>query len=240
LAATPGDQRQCNDNPEPLALHGKATFVGGEAFAPRKETRMQAATRVVIVRHGYVEGILPERFRGRTDLELTSKGVEQAGAAAKRIADGYRPVIIYTSPLRRCIVTGAAISRAAAVNAKVLDLLTDINYGSWQWKTPDEVAARWPHQLELWLNRPDLARLPAGESLQDVAVRAADALRHIQEHHVGQTVVVVTHDTVIRVMLLQLLEMPLSSYRRFNVDPGSITDVTIFASGASLNSLNLT
>jgi phosphoserine phosphatase len=199
---------------------------------------MEPTTRIVMVRHGHVEGISPERFRGRTDLELTPTGIEQAGAAAKRIAGGYRPVIIYTSPLRRCIVTGAAISRAAAVNAKTLESLTDVNYGSWQWKTPDEVAARWPRQLELWRTRPDLVRFPAGESLQDVAVRVADALRHIQEHHVGQTVVLVTHDSVIRVMLLQLLEMPLSSYRRFTVDPGSISEVTIAPAATSLDTLN--
>jgi broad specificity phosphatase PhoE len=198
----------------------------------------QALTRIVIVRHGYVEGISPERFRGRTDLELTTKGVEQAGAAATWIARELRPVIIYTSPLRRCIVTGAAISRATTANAKVLDSLNDISYGSWQWKTPDEVRARWPHQLNLWRTRPDLIRLPGGEALQDVAVRCADALRYIQEHHIGQTVVVVTHDTVIRVLLLQLLEMPLSSYRRFSVDPGSISEVTLRGEDVSLQRLN--
>jgi phosphoserine phosphatase len=199
---------------------------------------MEPTTRIVVVRHGYVEGIDPERFRGRTDLELTSSGVEQAEAAAQRIAQLWRPVIIYTSPLRRCIVTGIAVSRVCGVNAKILESLADINFGAWQWKTPAEVAARWPQQLDLWLTRPDLVRIPAGESLQDVAVRAADALRFIQEHHVGQTVVVITHDTIIRVLLLQLLEMPLSSYRRFDVDPGSITEVTIFGNAVTLRRLN--
>jgi probable phosphoglycerate mutase len=199
---------------------------------------MEPTTRIVIVRHGHVEGITPERFRGRTDLELTREGVDQADAAAKRIARLWRPVTVYTSPLRRCIVTGAAISRACGVAAKVLEPLTDINYGSWQWKTPDEVAKRWPQLIEQWRTRPDLVRIPAGESLQDVAVRAADALRHVREQNVGQTIVLVTHDTVIRALLLQLLEMPLSSYRRFAVDPGSISEATIAGDAVSLERLN--
>jgi probable phosphoglycerate mutase len=193
---------------------------------------MDPTTRIVLVRHGHVEGIEPERFRGRTDLELTGKGVEQAEAAGKRIAAMWRPVIIYTSPLRRCIVTGAAVARATGVNAKVLEPLTDI-------KTPDEVAARWPHLLEQWRTRPDLVRIPAGDSLQDVAVRAADALRHVRENHINQTVVLVTHDTVIRVLLLELLQMPLSNYRRFTVDPGSISEVTQTGEAVTLQRLNL-
>ena len=201
---------------------------------------MDPITRIVLVRHGYVEGIEPERFRGRTDLELTGKGVEQAEAAGKRIASMWRPVIIYTSPLRRCIVTGAAVARATGVNAKTLESLTDISYGSWQWKTPDEVSARWPLLLEEWRTRPDLVRIPAGDSLQDVAVKAADALRYVREHHINQTVVLVSHDTVIRVLLLQLLQMPLSNYRRFTVDPGSISEVTIAGDAVTLQRLNLT
>ncbi len=200
---------------------------------------MDSITRIVIVRHGHVEGIEPERFRGRTDLELTGKGVEQAEAAGRRIAAMWRPVIIYTSPLRRCIVTGAAIARTTGVSAKILETLTDISYGSWQWKTPDEVAARWPHLLEQWRARPDLVRIPAGDSLQDVAVRTADALRHVRETHINQTVVLVTHDTVIRILLLQLLQMPLSDYRRFAIDPGSISEVTLTGEAVTLQRLNL-
>jgi phosphoserine phosphatase len=199
---------------------------------------MDPTTRIVLVRHGHVEGIEPERFRGRTDLELTAKGVEQAEAAGKRVAAMWRPVIIYTSPLRRCIVTGAAIARSTGVSAKTLESLTDINYGSWQWKTPDEVAARWPYLLEQWRTRPDLVRFPAGDSLQDVAVRTADALRHVRENHINQTVVLVTHDSVIRVLLLQMLQLPLSAYRRFAIDPGSISEITQTGEAVTLQRLN--
>jgi phosphoserine phosphatase len=84
-----------------------------------------------------------------------------------------------------------------------------------------------------------LVRMPAGDSLQDVAVRTADALRHLREHHINQTVVLVTHDTVIRVMLLALLQMPLGNYRRFAADPGSISEVTLSGEAVTLQRLNL-
>jgi hypothetical protein len=43
-------------------------------------------TKVILTRHGHVEGISPERFRGRTDLPLTELGQAQAKAVATRIA----------------------------------------------------------------------------------------------------------------------------------------------------------
>ena len=34
------------------------------------------ATTIVWVRHGHVPGITPARFRGRTEIELTERGVK--------------------------------------------------------------------------------------------------------------------------------------------------------------------
>ena len=42
-------------------------------------------TKIILVRHGHVEGISPERFRGRVDLTLTAEGRRQAEVTAHRI-----------------------------------------------------------------------------------------------------------------------------------------------------------
>ena len=197
-----------------------------------------ADVTLVLVRHGVVEGIDPERFRGRTDLPLTVEGERQAAQAAKSIAAQYRPAAIYTSPMRRCIVTGAAIARACGVAPKVLDSLNDIAYGTWQWKTPDEVRAREPELLERWYRAPQLVRFPGGESLQDAAVRAADSIRFALEYHRGNAIVCVTHDTVIRLMLLQFFGLALDAYRRFSPKPAGITEVRLSDAAATVIRLN--
>ncbi|HTX58589.1 MAG TPA: histidine phosphatase family protein, partial [Verrucomicrobiae bacterium] len=51
------------------------------ALRPRMPASMERTIRLLLVRHGHVEGIDPERFRGRTDIELTAQGVAQAEAA---------------------------------------------------------------------------------------------------------------------------------------------------------------
>ena len=63
-------------------------------------------TKILLTRHGHVDGIQPERFRGRAELALTQRGVGEAEALAARIARGWKPAIVYASALQRCVVTG--------------------------------------------------------------------------------------------------------------------------------------
>ena len=62
-------------------------------------------TVILLVRHGHVEGIKPERFRGRADLALTETGRRQAELLARRIASHWAPSAVLTSPLQRCAKT---------------------------------------------------------------------------------------------------------------------------------------
>jgi bisphosphoglycerate-dependent phosphoglycerate mutase len=70
-------------------------------------------TKIILTRHGHVEGIKPARFRGRTELPLTELGQAQAKAAAARIAKIWNPAKVYTSPMGRCVATGQEIARAS-------------------------------------------------------------------------------------------------------------------------------
>ena len=78
-------------------------------------------TRLLLTRHGHVEGINPVRFRGRAELALTPAGIAQAEALAQRIARQMKPVAVYTSGLQRCVVTGAKIGVACGAPASMMD-----------------------------------------------------------------------------------------------------------------------
>jgi phosphoserine phosphatase len=195
-------------------------------------------TTILLVRHGHVEGIDPERFRGRENVALTDLGRQQARAAAAFIAARYKPVIVYTSPLQRCVETGEAIASACQIPAHLLDGLNDIHYGQWQWKTRAEVQAQWPQALERWLTAPQLMRFPQGESLQDMAARSADVLRMLLERHTGDSVVLVGHYSGIRVLLLQALELPLSAYWRVTHDPACVSELELAAGGIRVMRMN--
>ena len=105
----------------------------------------------------------------------------------------------------------------------------DIDYGEWQGLTPDEVGRKWPEPLDTWYRAPHWAAIPGGESLQDVLARAVAALRDVIGRHPRETVVVVGHDSVNRVILLHALDLPLSRYRRLGQDPCAINEIDFSA-----------
>ena len=196
-------------------------------------------TRILLVRHGHVEGMSPERFRGRRDVELSDVGTRQAQATAQGIAARSQPAAIYSSPLRRCLQTAAAIGAACGgLATMVLDDLNDLHYGDWEWHAHEEVRERWPELFELWFSAPHLVRFPHGESLQDLVARMANVLRFVHEAHADETIVVVGHSSGNRALLLQALDQPLSAYWRLAQDPCSVSDIELLPRTATVRRFN--
>ena len=191
-------------------------------------------TKILLTRHGHVDGIKPARFRGRAELPLTDRGLAQADALARRIARGWKPVAVYASPLQRCVITGGKIAAACGIKAEARAGLADIDYGKWQMRTHDEIRAEAPDAWLQWQSAPQLTRFPGGESLEDVLARTTDVLREVLQRHASDTVVLVGHDSVNRVLLMALLDMPLSAYGRLVQDPCTLNVVEVAGSGARL------
>lgn len=183
--------------------------------------------KLILTRHGHVDGIDPERFRGRTDLPLTELGRGQVKAVAARIAALWTPAAIYTSPMSRCVATGDAIAQACGVERRILDDLNDLDYGLWQWETYEAVSRAWPEQFAAWKSTPHLIRFPDGDLLQDLVARTANAVRFVLSRHAAETVVLVGHDSVNRALLLQLLDQPLSAYWRLTQAPCTLNEIDI-------------
>ncbi len=196
------------------------------------------STTLLLVRHGHVPGIDPATFRGRTDIELTERGVQEARRTAHWIAKRWRPTIVYTSPRRRCIDTGDAIAKQCSVSAEVLPCLDDLDYGDWQSKTHDAVAAECPTMYRRWWAAPQLTRFPNGESLQDLLARAADAARIAREEHPAQTIVMVGHDSLNRALLMHILDQPLSAYWSLVQEPCAINEIRIMPDRAVVMRMN--
>ncbi len=195
-------------------------------------------TRIILTRHGHVEGISPPRFRGRTELPLTAQGLTEASAVAKRIAELWSPHIVYTSPIARCTTTGSRIAEACHCPLEIMPDLIDLNCGDLQWKTYEEAKIEYPEFFQTWFSTPYLARFPNGESLHDLVARTANALRTVLARHADDTVVLVGHDNVNRALLLQLLDQPLSAYWRLAQSPCAINEIEIIDSRIQVERVN--
>lgn len=192
----------------------------------------------ILVRHAQTEWNRVERFRGRADVPLTEDGLAQAEATGRRVAAEWTPAAIYTSPLSRSVKTAEAIGKHINVPVQVEAGLVDIDYGEWQGLTPDEARQRWPEQVDTWYHHPEQALIPGGESLADLSARTLQTVHRLAEQHAGETIVLVGHTVVNRIILLGILGLGNERFWRLKQDPGAIN---VFDSGEgeyTIHSLN--
>ncbi len=77
------------------------------------------------------------------------------------------------------------------------------------------------------LRRRNSSAFPNGESLQDLAARAANAVRMVLARHPDDTLVLVGHDSVNRALLLQFFDLPLSGYWRISQEPCCLNEIDV-------------
>jgi probable phosphoglycerate mutase len=166
-------------------------------------------------------------------------GLLQAQAAGRRIADEWRPVAIYSSPLSRAVKTAEAVAWHFDLRVEVHPGLIDIDYGEWQGLTPAEAKERWPEVVDAWYNAPHTAHIPGGETLDDLRARALKTVNELSTHHKykDQTIVLVGHTVINRIILLGVLGLGNDRFWRlrqdtcainvFEVEGGVFTIVTL-------------
>ena len=195
-------------------------------------------TTTLLLRHGQTALSVERRFAGRGDIPLTDVGLEQAAAAAARLARRGHIDLVLTSPLLRARQTASAVADAVGVPlAEDVDL-AETDFGSWEGLSFGEVMARWPDEMAAWMADADAAP-PGGESFAAVAVRVDAALDRLVAAYQGQTVVVVSHVTPIKTIVCRALLAPTAALFRMHLDVASLCEAAWFADGpALLRSLN--
>ncbi len=178
-------------------------------------------TTILLTRHGQTEWNREERYRGRADIPLNATGERQAAALAERLST-FPVTALYTSPLQRAVRTGEICAARLGLRPEVLPGLLDIDFGAWRGLTPEEAAARDPEVYRQWLATPGTIRFPGGEGLEDVQRRAMEALETVTARHPEETVVLVAHMVVNRVLLCTVLGLDLNHYFDLRQDTCSL------------------
>jgi broad specificity phosphatase PhoE len=154
------------------------------------------------------------------------------------------PLAIWHSPLRRASQTAQAIHEAREADAPLrpLEELTELGQGEWEGLTHDEVRSRYPAQLAAWRTDPLNNHAPGGESLPQAHERARTARDIILGRVEGGMVaasagtpaepvlgyeraygsarapewaIVVAHDGILRLLMLDLLEVGIGHFWSF-------------------------
>jgi probable phosphoglycerate mutase len=183
-----------------------------------------APTITILLRHGDTRLSPEHRFSGLSDEPLSAEGARQVRAAARRLASGARIDAIVSSPLQRAADTAAMVADELGLSAATDDDLRETDYGEWEGFTIAELQDRWPEAVVAWQHDPGQAP-PGGESFADTSCRVNRARERILEKHQGQTVLVVSHVTPIKILLCRALGVPLLTMYRFYLGSACINEI---------------
>jgi probable phosphoglycerate mutase len=101
--------------------------------------------------------------------------------------------------------------------------LMEIAHGTWEGLLAGEIHERDPQRLQAWRDTPHEVLMPDGESLQHVLDRAWPALgRAMAGRGADDTLLVVAHDAVNRVLLCRILGIPLAKLWTFRQAPTTL------------------
>jgi broad specificity phosphatase PhoE len=193
--------------------------------------------RLILVRHGETSWNETHKFQGFSDIELSSKGRSQAQSLAESLKAETLEAI-YTSPLIRAQQTAEQIARYHECPVILDEGLKELNQGQLEGLTVEELRQGYPEFLRRWIQEPESANLPEGESLGELQRRAWAAIERILRKHPEGTVVVVGHSFVNLTILCRVLEIPLNYFRRFRQDPTGKNVIEFSDRGAVLRCLN--
>jgi alpha-ribazole phosphatase len=194
-------------------------------------------TRLYLVRHGQVAEGHAHRYHGHNDVGLSPEGMRQLEELATQLL--HVPLAgVYASDLSRAWRGAEIISRGRELSPQAVPEFREIHFGVWEGLSFEEIAARYPEDLEARFR--DLAnfRIPGGESLMEVRARALPKLQDLLERHSGQAMAVVAHAGVNRIILSEALGLDLA--RLFHLDQtyGCLNIIDYFPDLAVVRLLN--
>jgi phosphoserine phosphatase len=179
--------------------------------------------RILLARHGETPWNAEGRYQGQIDIPLSPVGERQAQLLGERLKDV--PISrAVASPLSRAQSTARfALGPQREAMLQLDPELQEIAHGEWEGLLAAEIQDKDPARLRAWRDEPDTVLMPGGESLRQVLDRSWRGLaRAVDGLGPDDTLLVVAHDAVNRVILCKVLGIPLSRLWTFRQAPTTL------------------
>ena len=184
--------------------------------------------KIYLVRHGETQWNSEGRFQGQIDIPLNDIGISQALATA-RASLRLGLTALYSSPLKRTIQVAQHISSITGIPINLDPGLMELNLGSLEGITGNDMRRSWPEVWNQWRLDPSLVSMPKGESLINLSDRSWKSFENIQQTHTDDhQIAIVSHNFAIRCICAKILKMPLSNFHSMTLSLSSITTVELF------------
>jgi len=183
-------------------------------------------TQFLLIRHAVNDWVKTGKLAGWTpEVHLNDQGKAQAQALGQRLAEA-KLHALYSSPLERTLETAQAIAdHHPGLQVEPHAGIGEVRYGAWQGEELNKL-----RRHKLWDNvqhYPTRVQFPQGETMRAAQARAVDVIEALYAQHPRQTVVLVSHSDIIKMIVAHYLGMHLDVFQRINISPASITTLVL-------------
>ncbi|MDD4876063.1 MAG: histidine phosphatase family protein [Dehalococcoidales bacterium] len=194
--------------------------------------------RLFLVRHGITEFNSSRRFMGYSDIDLSVSGFKQAERLCGRLA-GEKFDAVYSSDLKRALSTAEIITSDNNVDIIECSELREMNYGYLEGLKFEEINQRYPEVAKSisGFNFRTMV-FPGGESFMEFIERTRKFLDRLKKYKSSQTILVVSHNGALRVLICCLLKLDFEYWRQFRIDNASLSILQTHDRGVIINLLN--
>jgi alpha-ribazole phosphatase len=179
-------------------------------------------TTIDMIRHGEPEG--GTLFRGWRDDPLSEAGWEQMRDA---VGDHAPWEQLITSPLLRCHEFARELEQRHGLPLLVEERLKEIGFGAWEGRKPDELYEEDPEEVGRFWSDPVKFPPADGESLLVFQERVVAAWQELIAQYQGKHLLLVAHGGVNRMLIAQVLGIPLSHLFRMDIPYAGISRILI-------------
>lgn len=189
--------------------------------------------KIHLVRHAETIWHSEDRYAGHTEIELTKIGIEQSDLL-KDWSLSQNIEAIYTSALQRSILTARPTALALNLEPQKNSDFNEVNFGEIEGLTKIQFKSKYPELWHKFQQCPAKTKFPSGETGEEALQRALKSISNILSLNTYSEILVVSHGTLIRLLLTYLMLKDLNQYRELfpKIDNVGITTI-------SLNDLNV-
>jgi alpha-ribazole phosphatase len=196
-------------------------------------------TRVWLIRHGQPNEEGRQRCYGSLDVGLSDIGRSQMAQVAERLKT--EPMaVIYASPRSRAVESARILAAAANRRVDIDANFREIDFGDFEGLTYDEIAGQFPDLYRQWMETPTAVQFPNGECFSQMRLRVLRSFQAILSNWNEQTVAIVSHGGVNRILIAWALQMPDHAIFRLAQDHAAINLIELVDGFPSVQSINHT
>lgn len=160
-------------------------------------------TRIILLRHA--ESASPNVFNGaESDVDLSTRGQRQAEAVAPVVV-AYNLAAVISSGMQRAMKTATPIAELSGLTLQVEQDLHERRVGDLSGQSYDGLNGVWPKTVKQWMAGNIEYASHGAESLHDMQQRLLPVWDRLLETYREQTIAVVAHGVVCKVLLVSLL-----------------------------------